>query len=489
MFTSLYSKIAMGLAALFLLLGLIFIGVTVFSTDMYQQEVNQKLNRHLADQIAREWLLMDHGRINTSALKEVFHMLMVVNPGIEIYLLDPSGKILTYSAPKDSVKREAVSLTPVLEWLGVKGTVPPVLGDDPKHPSRQKVFSAAPIMDGETLEGYVYVILGGAQYDSVADKLKGSYIFRLSTWMILASLLFTFTSGLVIFALLTGRLKRLARIMEAFRADNVGETLVLPKISARKTADEIDRLTLTFRNMADRIHQQVKALNASDRMRRELVANVSHDLKTPLATLQGYIETLLMDDSRQTPEQRREYLEIAIKHCLRLNTLVKHLLELAQVESAGYQIRPEPFNPAELAGDIMQKFRLRADEKKITFVPLFHDTGRFAMADIALVERVLENLIENALGHTPERGKVTVEIFAGADIEISVSDSGPGIPEKELDRIFDRFYRSWDRTGDTHVGLGLAIARKIVELHGKELKVDTAPGKGTRFYFCLPAAE
>ena len=489
MLTSLYSKIAMGLAALFLFLGLIFIGVTVFSTDMYQQEVNQKLNRHLADQIAREWLLMDNGRINTSTLKEVFHMLMVVNPGIEIYLLDRSGKILTYSAPKGSVKRQTVSLTPVLKWLDNKGTVPPVLGDDPKHPSRQKVFSAAPIMDGEALGGYIYVILGGAQYDSVADKLKGSYIFRLSTWMILASLLFTFTSGLVIFALLTGRLKRLARIMDAFRADSFEETLVLPKISAVKTADEIDRLTLTFRNMADRIHQQMQTLNASDQMRRELVANVSHDLKTPLATLQGYIETLLMDDSRQTPKQRREYLEIAIKHCLRLNTLVNDLLALAQVESAGYQIRPEPFNPAELAGDILQKFRLRADEQKVTFQPLFHDIDRVALADIALVERALENLIENALGHTPEKGTVTVEIFAGEDIEISVSDSGPGIPERELGRIFDRFYRSCDRTGDTHVGLGLAITRKIVELHGEKLKVDTASGKGTRFYFRLPAAD
>lgn len=488
MFTSLYSKIAMGLAVLFLLLGLSFIGVTVFSTDMYQQEVNQKLNRHLADQIAREWLLMDHGKINTSALEEVFHMLMVVNPGIEIYLLDRSGNILTYSAPQGSVKRQAVSLTPVLAWLGSKETVPPVLGDDPKHLSRQKVFSAAPIMGGGTLEGYIYVILGGAQYDSVADKLKGSYIFRLSTWMILASLLFTFTSGLVIFALLTGRLKRLARIMDAFRADEVGAQPMLPKLSARKTADEIDRLTLTFRNMADRIHQQMKALNASDLMRRELVANVSHDLKTPLATLQGYIETLLMDDSRQTPEQRREYLEIAIKHCLRLNTLVNDLLELAQVESAGYQIRLEPFNPAELAGDIIQKFKLRADKKKIIIHPLFHDTDRLALADIALVERALENLIENALGHTPEKGHVTVEIFAGTDIEICVSDSGPGIPEGELGRIFDRFYQSCHRTGSTHVGLGLAITQKIIELHGKELKVDTAPGQGTRFYFRLPQA-
>ncbi|HCY87673.1 MAG TPA: sensor histidine kinase [Desulfobacteraceae bacterium] len=488
MFTSLYSKIAAGLAALFLALGLIFIGVTVFSTDMYQQEVNQKLNRDLADQIVREWLLMDQGKVNATALKEIFHMLMVINPGIEIYLLDPDGNILTYSAPKGSVKRKSVSLGPVLEWLDRLDASPPIQGDDPKHPTRKKVFSAAPIMRDNTLEGYLYVILGGEQYDSVADKLKGSYIFRLSTWMILAGLMFTFVSGLVIFGLLTGRLKRLARVMDAFRADSPAAPADLPADIKPGSADEIDRLTLTFRNMADRIHEQVDALNASDRMRRELVANVSHDLKTPLATLQGYIETLLMSDNDQTPAQRREYLSIAIKHCLRLNTLVEELLELAQVESARYQIRPEPFNPAELAGDILQKFALRADERQVDLHPLFHATQTFAMADIALIERALENLIENALRHTPEKGRVTVAVSATPDIEISVSDTGPGISEDELPRIFDRFYKPGAESSGAHVGLGLAITRKIIDLHGEELRVDTSPGKGTRFYFRLPPA-
>lgn len=489
MFTSLYSKIAAGLAALFLALGLIFIGVTVFSTDMYQQEVNQKLNRNLADQIVREWLLMDRGRVNSSALEEVFHMLMVINPGIEIYLLDPDGKILTYSAPRGSVKRDTVSLAPVLEWLGRKTFDPPVQGDDPKHPTRKKVFSAASIIHGDTLEGYLYVILGGEQYDSVAEKLKGSYIFRLSTWMILAGLLFTFASGLVIFGLLTGRLKRLARAMDTFRAGAPGHTSELPVKKISGKADEIDRLTQTFRNMADRIHQQMEALNASERMRRELVANVSHDLKTPLATLRGYIETLLMDENRQTAEQRREYLEIAIRHCLRLNTLVNELLELAQVESAEYQIHPEPFNPAELANDILQKFNLRAQAQQVELLSRFQDTNAFVMADIALIERAMENLIENALRHTPSKGRVTVEISAGPGFMISVWDTGPGIPEEELTRVFDRFYHSDGHGSDTHVGLGLAITRKIIELHGEKLQVESTPGNGTRFYFRLRPPE
>lgn len=117
MFNSLYSRIAAALAGLFFMVGLVFIWVTVFSTDMYQQEVNQKLNTHLARQIVKERLLMSDGQVNQEALKDIFHMLMVINPGIEIYLLNLEGKILTFSAPQGSVKREYIDLEPVRKYL------------------------------------------------------------------------------------------------------------------------------------------------------------------------------------------------------------------------------------------------------------------------------------------------------------------------------------------------------------------------------------
>lgn len=153
MFKSLYSKIAAGLAVLFVFVGLIFIGITVFSTDMYQQEVNQKLNTNLARQIVKERLLMKEGKVDQDALKEIFHMLMVINPGIEIYLLDIRGKILTYSAPVGSVKRKFVDLEPIKKYLSRELTQP-FQGDNPKGLNRKKVFSAARIEQQGTLEGY-----------------------------------------------------------------------------------------------------------------------------------------------------------------------------------------------------------------------------------------------------------------------------------------------------------------------------------------------
>ncbi len=488
MFKSLYSKIAAGLALLFLIVGVLFIGITVFSTDMYQQEVNQKLNTNLASQIVKERLLMKDGQVDQDALKDIFHMLMVINPGIEIYLLDINGKILTYSAPQGSVKRQTVSLGPINKYLN-ESLTQPFQGDDPKNKTRKKVFSVAPIIRDNNLEGYLYVILGGEQYDSVVQKLKGSYILQLSVWMIFAGLLFALITGLLLFALLTGRLKRLATVVDAFKRGDSVESLKFPAQKNIKSQDEIDRLSSTFKEMADRIDLQMVALKSSDKMRREMVANVSHDLRTPLATLQGYIETLLIKEDQYSEVERKQYLEIAIKHCQRLNKLVNELLELAKLESPEMKINIEPFNLQELAQDILQKFMLKAEQHKIEINTQFKTPIPFVMADIALIERVFENLIENALHYTPENGSIGIHIKYEKDIIIEISDTGPGIPDHEIPHIFKRFYQSEKgRKGTkTHSGLGLAITQKIIELHQKEIFVIANEGKGTMFVIYLPA--
>ncbi len=490
MFNSLYSKIASALAGLFFVVGVLFIGITVFSTDMYQQEVNQKLNTNLAKQIVKERLLMAGGRVNNDALKEIFHMLMVVNPAIEIYLLNTKGQILTFSAPDGSVKLKKVDLEPIRQYLNQKLTSP-LLGDDPKRLKRKKVFSAARIEKDGKHEGYLYVILGGEQYDSAVQKIKGSYILQLSAAMIIAGLLFALVAGLMLFALLTGRLKQLARVMDAFRLEETIKATALPVSKIGRTSDEIDRLRSTFENMALRIDSQVAELKTSEKIRRELVANVSHDLRTPLATLQGYIETLLIKENQYTTQERREYLEVAIKHCRRLNKLVSGLLELAKLESVQMEIQAEAFNLGELTQDIVQGFTLTAEQKKIQLKTRFDENLDFVLADIALIERAMENLIENALHHTPENGCVTVEIGQTDTAVITISDTGSGISEKELPSIFKRFYHS-DRAGnkkDGQSGLGLAITQKIIELHGHRIQVSTKPGKGSCFSFSLPTAS
>jgi two-component system OmpR family sensor kinase len=487
MLRSLYARLALVLLGLLAVVGALLVIVSVTTTEMYQQEVNQKLNRTLGEIIVSEKKLMIGRQVNDAAIKDIFSMLMVVNPSIEVYLLDPAGAVLSYSAEPGRVKRLHVDLAPIKSFLDGSASYP-ILGDDPRSPQGKKIFTAARIPRSGPLEGYLYVILGGETYDSLMHKVQGSYILRLSLWVITISLLAAAAAGLALFAYLTRRLRRLAAAMAAYSDGTDLPHLDLPA-ETDGIADEIGRLTATFRTMAKRIEQQVASLRNADSLRRELIAGVSHDLRTPLATLQGYIETLLMRDSGLTAEERRHYLETAIRHCVHLGRLIEGLFELAKLESHATEPLRESFSISELIQDLLQKYELRAKEKGVRLVTNAGSAIPFIFADIALIGRVLENLIENAVRHTPHGGTVSVTLEAGADaVNVTVHDTGGGIAAAELPRIFDRYYRAGSPSDGTagHAGLGLAIVKKVLELHGSAIDVRSEQGHGTTFTFALP---
>lgn len=491
MFRSLYSKLAVVLLGLFCLTGLFFIGLTLFSTDMYQSEINQKLNVKLAENIVAEKLLIQEHKINETALKEIFHMLMVINPSIELYLLNRHGKILTYSAPPEKVTLDRVDMAPVQAWFS-ENRVFPVMGEDPRNPGKYKAISVARIpAKGEPLQGYLYVILGGEIYDGIMQKLKSSYILQVSVWAIVAVILFAVAAGFLVFAFLTRRLKKLASAMDEFKESRTITELPSDGRVDRALRDEIDRLDQTFVRMAEHIRNQMREIRASDTLRRDLIANISHDLRTPIATLQGYVETLLLKETMIAPEERKTYLETAHNHCLRLSRLVENLFELAKLDAPEMTIRPEPFNVVDLVHDIFQKFHLKATEKYITLTADIFDDTPLVHGDISLIERVLENLIENALHHTAAQGTITIVLSLSGDyVKVSVKDTGRGISRDELPHIFNRFYRvdKSRHNASGHSGLGLAITQRIMELHGQEMAVESIEGKGTTFSFQLPVA-
>jgi signal transduction histidine kinase len=489
MFRSLYSKLAVVILVLFTLLGILMIVVVFFATDLYRQEVNQKLNIHLAENIVKEKILIQDGKIDRNALEYIFHILMVINPSIELYLLDPEGNILEFSAAPGKVKRDKVSLSPIKKWLSGNLTVP-LLGDDPRNLNRQKVFSAAPIYQQGKLEGYLYVILGGEQYDTISHKIQNSFILRVSSWLVIAAILFAGIIGLLIFSLLTRRLRKLAAGMHAFKQ---GEHLANVDFPLDRQSilpgDEIDNLTLAFREMANRIEEQIGMLQKSDLMRRELVANVSHDLRTPLATLTAYVETLQLKESRLSATERQKYLNVVRKHCDRLGSLVEDLFELARLDANETQLNHEPFSIAELIQDVVQNYELSAKEKNITLTSNIGNNHSFVMGDIALVERVLENLLINSLRHTPKGGTIRVILTPSEEfMNVAVLDTGVGIPDEALPHVFDRFYKVDDKNSRStpFTGLGLAIAKRIMDLHGTGIEVESEPNVGTCFTFSFP---
>jgi len=488
MLRTLYAKLAAALLGLIGLFGVVYIGLTLYVTSLHIQEFSQKLHQSLASNIVKENPLVRDEQVNKESLQEVFHMLMVVNPSLEVYLLDTQGKILAFSAPPERIKRDRVALEPIRAFLiGTKRF--PLRGDDPRDLARRKVFSVAPIQNEGKPQGYLYVVLGGETYDSAADMVQGSYVLRLAVGFAVVGLLVTLASGLLSFRWLTERLRRLTVAVESFKNSGFQQPLATSGGEFKSGGDEIDRLGLVFEQMSQRIISQISQLRQADLSRRELVANVSHDFRTPLALLQGYIETLKIKEAGLSQAEKQYYLELALKHTHRLGRLVSDLFQLAMLEAHDTRLHCEPFSLGELAQDVTQQHSLQAAEKRVRLVTDIPRKTPLVWGELGLVERVLENLLDNAIKYTPEGGTVRLSIVPEPDhVAARVSDNGLGIPAHDLVHIAERFYRAGrHRAGSSDgAGLGLAIAQTIVQLHGSKLEIESSPQRGSVFGFRLP---
>ena len=252
--------------------------------------------------------------------------------------------------------------------------------------------------------------------------------------------------------------------------------------------DELARVAARLESLGAEVAAQADALLAAGRTRRTLIANVSHDLRTPLASVQGYLELLLLGHEPLDDAQARAHLQSAISQCERLTRLVGALFELSRLEADDTRAQTESFPLAELAHDVVQKFAGAAQRRAVSLSAACSD-GALVDADVALVERALDELVDNALRHTPAGGRVTLEVNgSGARATLAVQDSGPGIAPERLPLLLEHYDRN-ARTGAEAAGgapgLGLAIARRIVALHGSQLRIDSAPQRGTRVAFEL----
>lgn len=456
---------------------------------MFLQELNQQLNLELANNIVKEKELIINSKVNHKALDSVFMGLMVVNPIIEVYLVGLDGELLGWHAPEGVIKRKKIDTEPIQKFISRSERIP-VLGNDPRDLKRNKVFSAAEIKQNGKLQGYLYVVLGGQAHDSVVAMLESSYMLRLWLGAIFVSLLLSLIAGFFIFRLITGRLGRLTESMEQFKKNDFKHSVDLAARYDGRPGDEIDHLGATFREMSERITQQLKQLEHNDTSRRELVANVSHDLRTPLATLQGYLETLSQKGDQLSEKDKREYIDIAWQQSQSLQKLISELFELSTLENKEAQLHFEPFSMSELVQDVAQKFQLEARSKKLELTTHLPGEPAFVSADIGLIQRVLENLIENAIKYTPAGGQIGISLSNGDDcVATKIVDSGQGISGKELPHIFDRFYRVDKHRDEEGTGLGLAIAKRIMKLHNSTIDVSSQVNTGTSFSFRLPSSE
>jgi len=488
MFRTLYAKLALSLVVLLLAIGVLYIILSQAALRLQLEEVNQQLNRGLAENLVADRNLVREGRLNDKALKDTLQLYMSINPSIEIYVLDLEGQIISYSADPKKIKRNYVDLGPIKSFLEMEEPYP-LLGDDPRSHDRRKAFSVTPIPSSDKPEGYLYVVLRGEQYDFAEQMAIGSFYFRFSSWAMIFSLGVGLVAGLLVFHFIVRRLQRLSVQMQEFEDHNF-EVPIQFQRKKNAVTDEIDRLGIRFEQLAGRIGEQIEQLREQDTLRRELVAQISHDLRTPLAAILGYLESLQIKGSDLSPEKRTEFIGIALRQGRHLNSLVSELFELASLDAKERQPSCESFAPAELVYDIVQKHKLRAEQNSIELEIRSPTELSFAIGDVELTERVLDNLLDNAFSATPSNGKILITLTQKpSHIEVAVSDTGHGISNVDKPHIFKPFFRSDQNQGDRgHAGLGLAVAKRIMELQKGRLWFESAKGKGAKFTFSLPLA-
>ncbi|BAN25435.1 sensor histidine kinase [Caballeronia insecticola] len=468
------------------------------ASDLREKEVIQSLSRGLAAHIAHDGALADAHDIDAPAVRRLFSQLMVVNPSVEVYLLDDTGRIRADDAPPGHVKRDRVDLAPVRRFLN--GDALPILGDDPRSEDDRKVFSAAPLAaPGQPPFGYVYIVLLGEEHDALAAKASASAVLRTTLASMGLVTLLGLVAGVVAFGLVTRPLRRLTEAMRKFDARGEPVATALPLASAQrdireadKRQDERDEIVVlegAFVQMAERIGEQWRELGRQDRERREMVANISHDLRTPLSSLHGYLETLSLKSDVLAETERRRYLSIALAQSAKVGHLAQSLFELARLEHGMVAPEAEPFSLADLLQDVFEKFELAAQARGVRLNAQIAPRLPSVLADLGMIERVLTNLLDNAIRHTPEHGLVEVTLAPvndkGERVEVTVSDTGPGIPHAMRDALFQRPFAS---SGAHRGGLGLLIVKRMLQLNGSEIRLIDAAHQGTTFRFDLPAA-
>ncbi len=397
-------------------------------------------------------------------------------------MIDPGGKILSFVVLDKKVKLTQISLEPVQKFISDKGEKY-VLGDDPRNPGRKTIFSATEVKQDGKLLGYVYMVLASEQYDNIASALVKSYWLRVGTNAFILTLLAAFTIGLVLIWQLT---KNLRFIIGTFKRFEKGD--LNARIPENKMKGELAILSRTFNNMADTILQNIDELKEIDSLRRELIANVSHDLRSPLAVIHGYIETMMIKEEKLSPEERKKYLQIILDGSEKLKKLVADLFELSKLDAKQIKLKKEKFFINELVADAAQHYKVFAEKKHISIDSDISQSLPMVEADISLMERVIQNLMSNAIQYTPENGKVSVKVKKLENaVEVDVENTGEGIAENDLPHIFDRYYKvSKEKTGIEGTGLGLAIVKKILDLHQIPIEVKSKAGEVTCFSFALP---
>ena len=355
-----------------------------------------------------------------------------------------------------------------------------------------KVIARVPAMQGDERLGEVLVVHPVRRVGLFSRSQDGTpTLLLVPTALVLAAL-----AGLVLFRLLTRRLRRLESMAGRIASGDLAARVPSPG------DEELGRLGTKLNHMAESLQAARTELEASSEQRRRLLADISHELATPLTSIRGYAETLLADDVPTTADEQSEYLEHVVDEARRMERLLGDLFELTRLEAGIGEFDPEPLDLGELCRHTLERFRKRFDEVGLTLRFEGHlvvsddssDGALRVIADGRRMEQVIENLLTNALRYVPGGESGGSQVTASVRREegalvLEVADDGPGFPEEDLPHVFDRFYRSAATVKVAGTGLGLAIVQEIVLRHGGRVEAENGVNGGAVLRVVLPSPE
>ena len=465
-----------------------------------QQAMSQVYYKDLATHVARHYRELEQSSNTTNGIVEIFNELVALGPFFEHYLLDSQGRIQAFSATNQKIKLAAVDIVPIklfLQNLAASKIRPqkirfPIYGTNPLDPTHKSIFSVAPIQSAKQLKGYIYIVFRSDQtanqYVTFANTYQPAYI---------ASLLATLAIFIVLLILILNyfvvRPLKLLRTHTNQKALRQPDQTLYPKIKQltywqKNSSNEFHQVGTALRTTLKMLTLQRNRLIESDQSQRTFFADFSHDLRSPMASLLGYLETYLLYFNSACKFERKHYIETAYESAKKINQLTKEIFDGTDLDYQETSMNLEPLPIADFCQEILKNYQVKAKTKNITLQLKPCDSSVLVMGDIEKLDRVLNNLIENAIRHTLEGGKVIVSIRNRKSfVRITVVDNGVGIPQADLPYIFDAQDTGQDQTHahTVHSGLGLAIAKRLLELHQTTIEVDSVLHGGTRFDFYL----
>lgn len=480
-------KLWLAVAVLILGMAVCYILVTNYFSNKHhlatEQRIHAPLAQHLIDEkFAEAAPFLPNGEVNKAIFGDLMHDMMAVNRSIEVYLLSLQGEVLhSVVLDHDPAKpSQYVDTKPILDFIAsdYEGFC---LGDDPRDLDNQKIFSVAPFENNEK-KGYIYIILSGEAYQVASSNIFNKFIKSFGLGAIAITSVFTALIGFVLIWFITRNLRTITQVARRFKEGDLNARISNPE----KT--DIAIFAHTFNEMADTINYNLEEIKSVDELRRQLIANVSHDLRTPIAILKGYADTLKEKSTDLSNNDREKYLGVISSNSDKLTQLVEQLFEYSKLEAKQIEPLMEHFSITDLCLDLVTKYDILAKKKGVNLSFQVSDNQNILVyADLSLIERALQNLIDNAFKFTHENGEVIIKLFEkDQQCFISVNDSGIGIDPIQQTTIFERFKQTSSEFSKNGAGLGLAIVKKILELHDSTITVVSKKEVGSSFSFALP---